>query len=206
MRMKILLIVGDVAPNLNFIPEIRHITGLHQALVLSGTVTDSDVFDHAQRGTFDVVHIGAHKETYDKEDLLKIARVANAKLVFLNQCNSGQIGSFLVSRGVAFCIVTNVELEDREAWKMPLIFYEYLSRQERNKEATSFATAYSQADSGDGEYSFLVHLSLLGVAEGLERRMTLVESKLDGGYRLALTLVAGIALLSVLLTIWGILT
>ena len=203
--MRIMLLVPSVSPSLNQIPEIRTITSMHTALVLNGPVPLDEVYDHAQRGNYEIVHIGTHKDTYEKDDILQFSRMAGAKLVFLNQCYSGETGSYLVAHGIPFVIVTNVELEDREAWKMPKLFYEYLARMERTG-PISYSEAYVKADSGEGNHSFLVQLALLGVAESLERRVRVVEDQVLGWRRLTLILIGVIATLSVLLTIWGIVT
>jgi len=161
------------------------------------------MYGHAQRGNFEIVHVGTHKESISRDDILQISRVAGAKLVFLNSCNSAEIGSFLVAHGLNTCIATNVELEDREAWKMPLAFYEYLARQERQNQPVSFSTAYVQADGGDGDHSFLINLGLLSAWEGMEDRMVAIEGKVNRSIRWGLFMFAGAGLVSTILDLWG---
>lgn len=191
--VKVLLIVPNVQPGLDTVPEIRNITALHQVTVLNGTLTDREIYATAQRGNFDIIHVGAHRDTYDRDDLLQIARVANAKLVFLNACNSGKIASYLVAHGINYAISTNEELDDMQAWKFPLAFYEYLARQIHDGEVVSYPTAYGQADSGDGDYSLSVSVAHIST-------MTAVTRRIDG---LELKVNAAIGLLVVALLIVG---
>lgn len=203
--MRIMLIAPTVTPAINTIPEIRSITSTHTCLVLHGEIAIDEIYNHAQRGSYDIIHIGAHSTTYDREDVLQFVRVSGASLVFLNACHSAEMGSFLVSRGVPFVICTNIELEDREAWKMPLTFYEYLARQERSMRQVSFANAYVQAEDGDGSHAFLVSIKLIGTWEVLDTRMSSVETKLHTTVRLGLLFMGAGALLSTLLVLWSVL-
>lgn len=191
--MRVLLIVPNVQPGLDTVPEIRNITALHQVTVLNGNLTDREIYQTAQRGTFDIVHVGAHGDTYDRDDLLQIARVANAKLVFLNACNSGKIASFLVAHGITYVVSTNEELEDMHAWKFPLAFYEYIARQEHRGEVVSFPAAYGQADSGEGDYSLSVAVQHISTMAAITRRIDGLELRVNAaiGLLLAVGLVVG---------------
>lgn len=159
MVVRILLIVPDVQPRLDTTPEIRTLTSLHQVTVLSGTLSNREIYAAAQSGNYQVIHIGAHANTFRREDVLQVARVANAELVLLNACHTGAIASFLVSHKIRYVIATNIELENGEAWKMPLAFYEYLARQEKLGSAYSIPDAYVKADTGDGDYIITLDLS-----------------------------------------------
>lgn len=184
--MRVLLIVPNVQPGLDTVPEIRNITALHQVTVLNGNLTDREIYQTAQRGTFDIVHVGAHGDTYDRDDLLQIARVANAKLVFLNACNSGKIASFLVAHGITYVVSTNEELEDMHAWKYPLAFYEYIARQEHRGEVVSFPAAYGQADSGEGDYSLSVAVQHISTMAAITRRIDGLELRVNAALVLLL--------------------
>lgn len=184
--MRVLLIVPTVQPSLDTVPEIRNITALHQVTVLNGNLTDREIYQTAQRGNFDIIHVGAHGDTYDRDDLLQIARVANAKLVFLNACNSGKIASYLVNRDVTYVVSTNEELEDMHAWKMPLAFYEYIARQEHRGEVVSFPAAYGQADSGNGDYSLSVAVQHISTMAAITRRIDGLELRVNAALVLLL--------------------
>lgn len=177
--MRVLLIVPTVQPAIDTVPEIRSITSLHQVTVVNGDVSIRELYQIAQRGNFDVIHYGTHGSTYTAEDILSIARVASASLVFLNACNTGRVASYLVAHGISYAISTNVELADMEAWKVPLSFYEYLARQEHAGETLNFPIAYSRADSGDGDYSLSVSVERITTMAKLTRRIEELEMKVN---------------------------
>ena len=177
--MRVLLIVPTVQPAIDTVPEIRTITALHQVTVINGSVTIRELYQVAQRGNYEIIHFGTHGSTYTAEDILSIARVGGAHLVFLNACHTGRIASYLVAHGIPYAISTNVELSDTEAWKMPLAFYEYLVRQEHHGEVVSHPLAYGQADSGDGDYSLSVSIERISTLAKLHRRLEDLELKVN---------------------------
>jgi hypothetical protein len=187
--MRILLIAPDVVPALDTIPEIRTITALHQVTVMNGKPTQRELYEVAQRGGYDVIHFGSHKDTYTAEDILNIARVAGVQLVFLNACYTGKIASSLVSHGIPYAISTNVELEDMNAWKFPLAFYEYIARQERQREVINYPAAYGQADNGDGEYSLSVAVTRILTMASITTKIQELEAKVNIAIRVGLVLV-----------------
>lgn len=177
--MRILLIAPNVQPAIDAVPEIRSITSLHQVTVIHETVTTRDIYQTAQRGNYDIIHFATHGGTYKAEDILNVARVANAQLVFLNACNTGRIASYLVAHGIPYAISTNVELADMEAWKVPLSFYEFLARQEHHSDVLNYPAAYSQADSGDGDYSLSVSVERISTMAKLSKRIEELELKMN---------------------------
>lgn len=177
--MRVLLIVPTVQPAIDTVPEIRSITSLHQVTVVNGDVSIRELYQIAQRGNFDVIHFGTHGGTYQAEDILSLARVASASLVFLNACSTGRVASYLVAHGISYAISTNVELADMQAWKVPLSFYEYLARQEHAGEVLNYPVAYSQADSGDGDYSLSVSVERITTMAKLTRRIEELETKVN---------------------------
>jgi len=199
--VRVLLIVPTVQPAIDTVPEIRSITSLHQVTVINGSVSIRELYQIAQRGNFDVIHFGTHGGTYQAEDILSLARVASASLVFLNACNTGKIASYLVAHGIPYAISTNVELADMEAWKVPLSFYEFLARQEQRGEVLNYPVAYSQADSGDGDYSFSVSVERITTLSAMSKRVLQLERRawwVDWLIRIAVGAVG----VSLLLDLW----
>lgn len=177
--MKILLLVPDVTPRLDTVPEIRSLTSLHQVTVLSGSLSNRELYEAAQRGNYDIIHVGAHTDTFHRDDLLQVARVSNASLVLLNACVAGALASFLVAHGVPYVVATNIELKDNEAWKMPVAFYEYLARQEHHQEIISFPKAFEKADTGDGDYSLLVSVQRLNTMAVISQQIETLNYKFN---------------------------
>lgn len=197
--MKILLIVPDVTPRLDTVPEIRTLTSLHQVTVLSGNLSSRELYEAAQRGNYDIIHIGAHTDTLDREDVLQVARVASASLVVLNACSSGAMASFLVAHGIPYVISTNIELFDAEAWKMPLTFYEYVARQEHHGEVISFPSAFGKADTGDGDYSLSVSVERINTMSQVTQRIEALNYKLN----VTVVLLSAADVFVLILWFWG---
>lgn len=160
--LKILL----VAPNLglNVTPEVRDLTTLHRVTVLSDAVTTRDVVQYA-RSNFDVIHFSTHSDErvvslsgsdyLSDTDILQIARSSRAKLVFFNSCKAGRLAHYLVGHGVPLAVHTNMELEDADAWKFPLAFYDAVDRL-GNTTPIVYVRAFEEANDGEGLYGLAV--------------------------------------------------
>jgi hypothetical protein len=174
--MQILLIVPD-QPGINNIPEVRAITSLGRTVVLSGTVTAGDVYQTVRNKKFDIIHFATHgdesvqalsgDETLSPEDVAQCARLAGAQLVFFSSCRSGLFASYVTRHGVQFAVHTNIELKDRDAWKLPSAFYDILSEAEGTGIALNYVEAFATADSGDGNYGLAMPLNIEGLAAPL---------------------------------------
>lgn len=174
-----MLIAPEERPAIDTVPEIRTLTSLHQVTVLHGIINSRELYNVAQRGNFDIIHIASHLDSIEREDLLHVARVSNTTLVFLNMCTGGALASFLVARGVPYAISANTELEDVDAWKVPLTFYEFVARQEKEREVVDFPAAYARADSGDGEYSLSVSVDRITTLAFVTKRLQQLEYKVN---------------------------
>jgi hypothetical protein len=150
-------------PDINAVPEIRHLTELHSVHVLNGRVTWSDLLNACRAGQRDVIHFATHGDSQrlqlsdvvlTPEQVAQAARLTNAHLIFFNSCESGRHAAFAVRNGVQYAIHTTEKVLDALAWQMPLAFYQYLARQLIETEEADIPAAFLRADSGDGIYGF----------------------------------------------------
>lgn len=166
--MKILLIAPNQG-NIDSVPEIRTLTALHHVQVLNGTVTTQDVYHEVRRQKFNVIHFAAlggvdgvelsNDEILSSDDVISLARLSGASLVFLNACNTSRVAAQVVSH-IQYVISANDRMFDKDAWKFPLRYYEYLQNiPDQDIEVTDYARAFTEADSGDGLYSFLININ-----------------------------------------------
>lgn len=159
-----------VAPGLGLqtTNEMRDLTTLHRVTVLSDKVLARDVYS-AARGGYDVIHYAGHSNSEQVElsdghmidtDLLQIARISGAKMVFFNSCLAGRLAHYLVGHGVPLAIHTNVDLVDADAWKMPLAFYGAVDRL-GNSTPSAYIRAFADANDGEGLYGMAMQADLV---------------------------------------------
>lgn len=169
--MRVLLI----APNqsgIDSIPEIRNISELHRTFVLNGHVTCKDVYAAAKSGNFDAIHFATHlvnednrlktlalsaSEVLTLDDVVQVVKLAKASLVFFNLCLAARFGSYISRRTNASCVYTTIELEDAEAWKLPLGFYEETAKQEilaKTQVVFNYKDVFDSVDDESGIYGW----------------------------------------------------
>ncbi len=165
--VRILFIAPD-AVGIDSNPEIRDISSRRsvQVTVLSGEVTHRDVYT-ASRDGYDVLHFVAHGGeegvilsngalmTYT--EIAQTARIAGARLIFFNSCDTGKPASYVVSHGVTWAVFGNVPIPDVAAWQYPNGFYQKLT----NMEPHTIAHALRVADNGSGDYGYTISLDTL---------------------------------------------
>lgn len=165
--LRILLVAP--ALGLHTTPEVRDLSSVHRVTVLSDAVTSRDVYQ-AARGGYDVIHYSTHSnethvelsgETLLDTDLLQIARISGAKLVYFSSCFAGRLAHYLVGHGVPVVIHTNTALPDADAWKFPLGFYAAVDRLGNGKPAT-YVKAFAEAGDGEGLYGLAIAPLLAG--------------------------------------------
>ena len=184
--MRVLLVAPD-QPGINGIAEVRAITSQHRVMVLNGPVSVADVYDAARHGRYDILHFAAHShdreldlsagEVMTPEDVAQVGRNAGAKLIFFNSCRSGLLADYVIRHGVAFAIHSNIELPDDDAWKMPSVFYDFVAEQ-RDRNAVDYASAFEQADAGDGVYGLSVAIDRCSSWEPLMVRLQASETRI----------------------------
>lgn len=186
--MQILLIAPDQL-GINNIPEVRAITSMGRTVVLSGTVTAGDIYQAVRNKKFDIIHFATHgneqaqalsgDETLSPEDVAQCARLAGAQLVFFSSCRSGLFASYITRHGVQYAIHTNIELKDRDAWKLPSAFYDILSEVESAGTPLNYVEAFATADSGDGNYGLAMPLNIEGLAAPLLVQLKRTTTEVD---------------------------
>ena len=156
-----------VAPGLGLqtTAEVRDLTTLHSVTVLSDVVTVRDVYQKAGGGRYEAIHYASHSNEQMVElsnnqflidnDLLQIARMSGAKLVFFNSCYAGRLAHYLVGHGVQLAVHTNLDIQDEEAWKFPLAFYGAVARL-GNGRAAAYVHAYQESSDGEGTYGLAI--------------------------------------------------
>lgn len=179
--MNILLVAPEI-PNVDSVPEIRVLGGQHRVLVLSGKVAVQDVYQEARRLNYDAIHFATHgspdgvklgvmetitpdgtiqrrEEWLTEVDILQISKLSKARLVFFNACNTSKLASYLVGHGILYAISATTTIEDNDAWKFPLAFYEHITQQpSREHDMINYALAFEKTSDGTGLYSFYVNV------------------------------------------------
>lgn len=164
--MRILLIAPN-DPTINAIPEIRAISSKHHATILNGNVTLQTIDQYVRQG-YNIIHFAGHSnEEYvelsdgvkmEADDLVRFANMAGATLIFFNSCEAAKLAAYAVGHGIQYAIASTIKLVDStdpnhsEAWKFPSAFYSALD----NGKWRNIYMAFKAADSGDGEYAFLI--------------------------------------------------
>lgn len=153
---------------LDQIPEIRALTRMHRVTVLSGPVTEDDVFDACQRDPYDIIHFASHSDEErvylsGSEDLAparleQLIGLSGCRLMFFNSCKSARLAALMVRAGLHYAIATTVELPDAEAWQTVLGFYTQCKRQMmqvKEPKLVDIPTAFGMAIGSDGTYMLL---------------------------------------------------
>lgn len=202
-----------VAPNqegvrvLDVIPEARAISAKHSVYQLEGKdVTVEKLYSTVDRWKFDAIHFAAtmgergvemsKDELLTPEDCANVARIAKARICVFSGCNSNAIASYVVNHGAEIAIFSNCELEDADAWKFSLTFYNALE----NGHSNDLLGAYVVADNGDGLFGWTMNPRLASDAlriAGLS--MSRINSRPMAKWQMILVVLLG--LLSILLSL-----
>jgi len=188
--MRVLVIAPD-QPGIDTLPEIRSIQRRHHMSILGGIVKPQDIYDACRDTRFDVHHYATHSGLqgallsdgvlFTEEDIAQVARMKGTGTLFFNSCESGRLASYAVRHGVRFAIHTNIDLDDRDAWKSALSFYGYLE----NGHSRDIVGAYVVADNGDGDYGlqisppYVIELQQRAEAAILPRPGTMIISRVQ---------------------------
>lgn len=122
----------DVAPEIDSLAELGY-----TARALQGVVTAERVFGAVRNAQFSVLHFACHADdagvmlsqgaVFDIDSILQVARMAAAKIVFLNGCETSVIGQTLVDENVPVAIVAMREIRDDLAKQTAQAFYKHLA-------------------------------------------------------------------------------
>lgn len=142
---------GTGLPELDVAPEADALAELgYTVRALQGEVTSNRIFAAARNAEYAIIHFashtteGRHDPTADNDSdkagvvlthgavfnidsILQVAKMVNAKLVFLNGCSTAIIGQTLIDEGVPTVIVTMIELKDELAKQTSQAFYKALA-------------------------------------------------------------------------------
>lgn len=168
--MRILL----VAPTDNSIQptsEIRTLSSMHKVYLLNGVVTQEDVYAAANNNQFDAIHFLTHGSSevlalsegafMKADDVVAVTRQSQAKIVFINACDTAKIGNAVVAKTDASVISTSVDIDDSEAWKLPMTFYTNINRREQLNHITDhhrmYVEQFLESDAGDGTYGISIN-------------------------------------------------
>lgn len=88
------------------------------------------------------------------DDVVSMAKLASARCVFFNGCDSAMLANHAVRNGVACAIYTTADLADRDAWKFPMLWYEQLARQEDENVILDLRKAFEQSVDRSGFYGW----------------------------------------------------
>lgn len=152
-------------------PELQDISRRHTVIpFLAESGEDLRAWHNAMRQNhYDVLHFAAHVEddargwptilrlgeaSIEMEDLVSMARLSGARLLFFNGCDSAMIANYVVRNGLPASIYTTAPLSDREAWKYPLMYYETVGRQEDDAAIIDFRKAFEETVERNGFYGW----------------------------------------------------
>lgn len=132
----------DVTPEVDSLQELGF-----QVRVLQGEVVADRIFTAVRNGQFAIMHFACHARPdgvilskgtlFDIDSILQVARMAGARLVFLNGCSTAVIGQVLVDEGVPVAIVAMREIRDDLMKQTAQAFYKHLAATGNPHEAYS---------------------------------------------------------------------
>lgn len=114
---------------------------------LQGEVNSNRIFAAARNAEYAVIHFASHTTenstaegesdkvgvllshgaVFNIDSILQVAKMVNAKLVFLNGCSTAIIGQTLIDEGIPAVIVTMIDLKDELAKQTSQAFYKSLA-------------------------------------------------------------------------------
>ena len=143
------------------LPEIDSLFALgYVPQVVQGEVTRERLFQVIRNREFSIIHYAGHATRdgialsdglLDATSLVQIARSCNSSLVFLNGCETAEIGQVLVDEHVSYAICTLRNVQDTLARETAQLFYQALIRTE------DFQAAYNMSKPPiKGAYTLLI--------------------------------------------------
>lgn len=135
-RQRILMLVPDA--DLGVLPEVDSLFDLgYSPQVVQGNVTRERLFQVIRNREFDIIHYAGHATRegillsdgiFDAASIVQVARACGATLVFLNGCETAEIGQFLVDEHVGVALCTLRGINDALARETAQLFYQALAR------------------------------------------------------------------------------
>lgn len=139
MQWQRILFIAPGDSGLDIVPEIDNLYDApYQVQSVQGEVSRTRLFNAVRRREFDIIHFATHAnkdgvrlsagEMLDVTGILQLARACQATLVFLNNCESAELGQVLVDEEVPAVICTLASISDTLAKETAQVFYRSLAR------------------------------------------------------------------------------
>lgn len=133
-----ILFIAPSDTKLDVVPEIDALYEYgYTVQSVQGEVSRSRLFDLVRRQKFDVLHFACHSnpdgvllssaEAFDTPSIVQFAKMCGATLVFLNSCQSIEIGQVLIDEDVPAVICTRADVQDQIAKETAQAFYKQLA-------------------------------------------------------------------------------
>lgn len=133
-----ILFIAPSDTGLNVVPEIDALYEYgYTVQSVQGDVSRARLFDLARRQKFDVLHFACHSspdgvllssgEGFDTPSIVQFAKMCGATLVFLNSCQSIEIGQVLIDEDLPAVICTRASIDDQIAKQTAQAFYKQLA-------------------------------------------------------------------------------
>ena len=163
------LIIATTVDDISAFPEMHDITNLFQATIKAGkNLTVRELYKLCERYQFDIIHYIGHtfsnkRENYQPlsqgeqltaQDWRNLVSMCDASLIFFSSCDTAYLANTLIRDFSGAIVYTTIEINDRSAWKTPLLFYERLAEGPltmRNIERAFYSTTPT-----DGTYALVM--------------------------------------------------
>lgn len=186
MQLQRVLFVAPADSGLDVAPEMEALyTSGFAVQIVAQPITRQRLFDTIRRQQFDILHFACHAddagltlshgERLDVAGLVQFARSCKAVLVFLNACETAEIGQILYDEDIPATICTLRKVDDVQAKETAQCFYRELAelndvRKAYNRSKPPVKGGYSLFANGK-----LHELQFAPIIEKLEQFATIVE-------------------------------
>ena len=138
VKLARILFIAPSDTKLDVVPEIDALYEYgYSVQSVQGEVSRARLFDLVRRQKFDVLHFACHSgpdgvllskaEMFDTPSIVQFAKMCNATLVFLNSCQSIEVGQILIDEDIPAVICTRADVQDQIAKETAQAFYKQLT-------------------------------------------------------------------------------
>lgn len=164
------------------VPEIDTLYDLgYSVQVVQERVTRERLFQITRNRSFEIIHFAGHTgpagwllddgKVFESSAIVQLARSAHANLIFINGCESAEIGQLLVDEHVPAAICVLGRIEDATAKETAQVFYQKLA------EVRDVRAAYSASKPPiKGGYSLFTNGSATPATELLASILQKIEA------------------------------
>lgn len=136
---KRVLFIAPADSGLNIMPEIDTMYDLgYSVQSVQGDVSRARLFEVVRRQKFGIIHFACHAgpegvllskgELLDAAAIVQFAKACGAILVFLNACETAEIGQMLVDEDIPAVICALRRIDDQMARETAQVFYKALAQ------------------------------------------------------------------------------